>query len=166
MSETTHTVAPWWRTRLAEILPFLGHRNWIAVVDSAYPLQGGAGLEMQIAGEDMIATLEHLVSAIDASKHVAASIFVDAELGDLVETDAPGISAYRGSLDHLLRNRHVDAIPHEEIIGMINDAAAKFHVLILKTTFTLPYTSVFFRLECGYWDEEREGRLRSNTKTG
>jgi hypothetical protein len=33
----THT--PEWQTRLRQILPLLGHRNWIMIVDSAYPLQ-------------------------------------------------------------------------------------------------------------------------------
>ena len=34
-----------WRSRLTQELPLLGHRNWIAVVDSAYPLQTSAGIE-------------------------------------------------------------------------------------------------------------------------
>ena len=32
-----------WRVRLKEELPLLGHRNWIAVVDSAYPTANQRG---------------------------------------------------------------------------------------------------------------------------
>jgi hypothetical protein len=34
-----------WQTKLAQILPLMGHRNWIMIVDSAYPLQSSAGVE-------------------------------------------------------------------------------------------------------------------------
>ena len=36
---------PDWNQRLAEAMPLLGHRNWILVVDSAYPLQISPGIE-------------------------------------------------------------------------------------------------------------------------
>jgi hypothetical protein len=34
-------------------------------------------------------------------------------------------------------------------------------VLLLKTDLTLPYTSVFIRLDCGYWSDEAEQQLRA-----
>jgi len=34
--------------------------------------------------------------------------------------------------------------------------------LLLKTKLTLPYTSVFFRLDCGYWTDEAETQLRKD----
>jgi len=41
------------------------------------------------------------------------------------------------------------------------DAAAKlFNVLIIKTDLAIPYTSVFYQLECGYWNAAAEERLR------
>jgi len=36
-----------------------------------------------------------------------------------------------------------------------------FNVLIIKTNLTLPYTSVFFQLECGYWNAAAEENLRT-----
>ncbi len=36
-----------------------------------------------------------------------------------------------------------------------------FHILVLKTRMTIPYTSVFIRLECGYWSADAEKRLRA-----
>ena len=32
-----------WQEKLEEQLPLLGHRNWILIVDSAYPLQNASG---------------------------------------------------------------------------------------------------------------------------
>jgi hypothetical protein len=51
-------------------------------------------------------------------------------------------------------------VPHEELIGKLDEAAKTFRVLILKTNLTLPYTSVFLELDCGYWDAGSEERLR------
>jgi len=39
-----------------------------------------------------------------------------------------------------------------------------FNVLILKTDMTLPYTSVFIELECGYWSEAAEKKPRAAIK--
>jgi hypothetical protein len=36
-----------------------------------------------------------------------------------------------------------------------------FSILIVKSTMTIPYTSVFLELGCGYWDADAEARLRS-----
>jgi hypothetical protein len=35
-----------------------------------------------------------------------------------------------------------------------------FRILIIKTELTIPYTSVFLELDCGYWDGEAEKQLR------
>ena len=50
---------------------------------------------------------------------------------------------------------------HEDIIKELDEAAELFNILILKTDLAIPYTSVFFRLECGYWDSKSEEDLRS-----
>jgi hypothetical protein len=34
-------------------------------------------------------------------------------------------------------------------------------VLILKTSATIPYTSVFLQLNCRYWSDDAEARLRA-----
>jgi hypothetical protein len=55
-------------------------------------------------------------------------------------------------------------MPHEQIIDKLDSAGAKFNVLVLKTNLVLPYTSVFFELDCGYWGAEQEQRLRDAMK--
>jgi hypothetical protein len=56
-------------------------------------------------------------------------------------------------------------LPHDEIIAKLDKSAEVFQVLILKTTMTIPYTSVFFELDCGYWSAAAEKRLRTAIAT-
>ena len=78
------------------------------------------------------------------------------------DSDAPGITAFRQQLSHVLGSRPVSALPHEQIIAKLDDAGKTFRVLIIKTNLTLPYTSVFLQLDCGYWSADAERRLRES----
>jgi hypothetical protein len=49
---------------------------------------------------------------------------------------------------------------HEALISDIEEAGKTFHVLVLKTNMTIPYTSLFIRLDCKYWSAEQEKNLR------
>jgi hypothetical protein len=149
-----------WQQRLNERLPPLGHRNWVVVADSAYPLQSREGIETIATGEDQTTVLQYVFAALNKSKHLRPVIYLDAELPFVAEQDAPGISAYRNSLTALLKNQPQHALPHEEIIEKLDSSAEMFHVLILKSNMRLPYTSVFIELDCGYWSAEAEKRLR------
>jgi hypothetical protein len=74
---------------------------------------------------------------------------------------AKGITAYRNNLQKILGQAQPVKLPHEQIIGKLNEAGKTFHILVLKTNMALPYTSVFFQLGCGYWNDESEKKLRS-----
>ena len=78
--------------------------------------------------------------------------------------NAPGIGAYREALAKILANQPMQTLPHEQIIGKLDEAGKTFKVLLIKTPLTLPYTSVFFQLECGYWDAASEKELRDAMK--
>jgi len=149
-----------WRERLHDELPLLGHRNWIAVVDSAYPLQTSAGIETIETNTDQLDVVQAVLDQLSKANHVRPVIFTDAELKLVPETDAPGVTAYRAALNNLLKKTESQSLPHEEIISKLDDAGKTFHVLVLKTKMTIPYTSVFLRLDCGYWSAEQEKRLR------
>jgi hypothetical protein len=149
-----------WRTRLNEELPLLGHRNWIAVVDSAYPLQTSAGVETIETNASQLDVVRAVLDQLSRTKHVRPVIFTDAELKVVPETDAAGVTAYREALNSLLGKTEVQSLPHEQIISKLDEAGKTFHVLVLKTNMTIPYTSVFIRLECGYWTADAEKRLR------
>jgi len=149
-----------WRERLAEKLPLFGHRNWIAIVDSAYPLQTSSGIETIETDSDQLQVVKTVLEQIGRTKHVRPVIFTDSELKAVPESDAPGVTAYRQALGQLLGKTGAQSLPHEEIISRLDEAGKTFRILVLKTTMTIPYTSVFVRLDCGYWTDDAEKRLR------
>lgn len=149
-----------WLTHLHEELPLLGHRNWIAVVDSAYPWQTSAGVETVETFDDQLDVVREVLDQVTKAGHIRAVPFTDAELKAVPESDAPGVDAYRAALSHILENLPAQSLPHDQIIAKLGEAGGTFHVLVLKTKMTIPYTSVFIRLDCGYWSDEQEKRLR------
>ena len=154
------TPATEWERQLRALLPVFGHRNWIVVADSAYPAQSRAGIETIVSGEDQLPVVKKVLAAIDACKHIRANVYVDRELGFVNGNDAPGISRYRADLGATLGGASAKQLPHEQIIAKLDQSAQVFRVLIIKTEMTIPYTSVFFELDCGYWDAGSEERLR------
>jgi hypothetical protein len=149
-----------WRQLLEQELPLLGHRNWIVIVDAAYPLQSSPGVETVETGAGQDEVVRTVLSDLHQSKHVAPDVYMDAELPFVPEWGAPGVSAYRAQLPSMIGSLQVQSLPHEQLIKMLADAGATFHVLILKTTLTIPYTSIFLRLDCKYWDDASETALR------
>ena len=151
-----------WRSVLHERLPLYGHRNLIAIVDSAYPAQCRPGIETIATGQSQTAVLREVLAALREAQHVRPRVYLDQELDFVAESDGPGISAYRDEVKTLLKNLPVESLPHEAIIAKLDQTAQTFNVLILKTDLKLPYTSVFIQLECGYWTDDAERRLRSS----
>lgn len=149
-----------WKEKLHKDLPRLGHRNWIVVADSAYPLQTAPGIETIYAKADQLEVVQGVLAELAATRHVKPTIYTDAEMKFVAEKNAPGIGAYREGLKKILATRPVQVLPHERIIGKLDEAGKTFKVLIIKTPLTQPYTSVFFQLECGYWSAEAEAELR------
>jgi len=149
-----------WKAVLAESLPLLGHRNWIVVADSAYPLQTAPGIKTIYAGGDHLEAIDHTLKAIDNARHVQGIIHIDSELEFVPKEHAAGIVEFRSGLNPMLKNREVKQLNHEEIIKQLDEAGKTFEVLLIKTDFTLPYTSVFIRLDAGYWSAEAEEALR------
>ena len=156
-----HAASPDWHQKLSESMPLLGHRNWILVVDSAYPLQIAPGIETIDTGAPHMEVLRAVLTAIDHSIQVRPNILTDSELPLISDADAPGVAAYREQLGELLRDYPVQSLRHEKIISKVDEAGKTFRVLVLKTNMTIPYTSVFIQLDCKYWNADQERNLRS-----
>jgi L-fucose mutarotase/ribose pyranase (RbsD/FucU family) len=151
-----------WRAQVADTLPRFGHRNWIAIVDSAYPEQASESIETVVTGAHQLDVVRAVLAELDSQKHVAPTIYLDRELAFVAEKDAPGIVEYRNELARTLAGHKVNRdLLHGAIILSLEQAGASFDVLVLKTDLALPYTSVFVELGCGYWNDESEARLRA-----
>jgi D-ribose pyranose/furanose isomerase RbsD len=155
-----------WQSRLTQILPLLGHRNWIMIVDSAYPLQSSSGVETIETNTDQMEVIRQVLSAINGSIHVRPIVYMDAELPYVPEKDAPGVSAYREGIKRVLAGQKITSLPHEQIIAKVDEVGKTFHIVVLKTTMTVPYTSVFLQLNCKYWSDEAEGQMRKAMSGG
>jgi hypothetical protein len=150
-----------WQTKLKQELPLLGHRNWIVIADSAYPWQTAQGIETINTGATQLEVVKAVFDALSHVRHVKPTIYLDAEMAHVPEADASGITAYRDELTKLLGQREAQSLPHEKIIAKLDEAGKSFHVLLLKTNLTIPYTSVFLQLDCDYWNADAEKRLRA-----
>src|SRR5580704_6822716 len=80
---------PAWQTKVAETMPLLGHRNWVLVVDSAYPLQASPGIETIETNENQLDVVRFVLGAINNSIQVRPDIYMDAELPFVQDDDAP-----------------------------------------------------------------------------
>lgn len=153
-----------WRAEVNQQLPLLGHRNWIMIVDSAYPLQTSPGVETIETNAPLPEVAQVVIRDLDKSIHVRPIVYMDAELPYLSDDDAPGVTRYRRDIQTVLGNRVVSRLPHEQILSKIDETGKIFHILVLKTTLAIPYTSVFLQLDCKYWSAASETKLRKAMK--
>lgn len=147
---------------LENLLPLLGHRNWILVVDKAYPLQSSQGISYLNSGEELQTVLKNVLNALEKAPHVRPVIYLDKELDFMDDELCEGLSDFKHKLQIACSAYHFKQIPHEDIFNKLDEAARLFNVVVIKTESLIPYTSVFIKLDCGYWSEEKEKILRSN----
>jgi hypothetical protein len=162
VSKNLHADNETWEAVLTRRLPLLGHRNWIVVADAAYPAQSNPGIETIATGADHLQVLARVFNSIARCRHVRADVLLDAELRFVAEEDAPGVTAFRQDLHQLLGDRNARELDHERIISKLDESGRLFRILILKSTLSIPYSSVFLDLDCGYWDSASETRLRES----
>lgn len=147
-------------TELGIRLTTLGHRNWVLLVDSAYPEQCAPGVETIVTVGPHLSVLQTVVQAFQRAPHIRPVACLDAEIEWLDDNQIAGVEALRSSMQRALQDFEVEMIPHEELLAVLSDAASMYKVIVIKTQCMIPYSSIFFRLECGYWDEAHELALR------
>ena len=151
---------------VASRLAAMGHRNWIVVADSAYPLQTAPGIETITVDESQVDAVKDVLAALAKTKHVRPEIMLDTELNFVPESSTPGIADFRKQLQAALGKRAVTRTLHADIIDRLDTAGKTFKILLIKTPHVMPYTSVFFRLNCGYWSDSSEKSLRAAMAKG
>ena len=147
-----------WNIQLDQMMPTLGHRNWIVITDMAYPWQSGSGITTLFADEPYPAVLEEVKQMIDKAPHVFAHVYRDKELSYLTDDDVKGISSLRSEMDRICGDE-VQSVPHEQLIARLDEAGRLYNVIIIKTPLTMPYTTTFFQLDCAYWNGDQQKKL-------
>ena len=140
-----------WENELSEMLPLLGHRNWIVLTDMAYPLQAKDGIVTIYADAEYDSVLNSVVKAIKDCPHICPHVYQDMELNDLDDNSCPGIEDYKTLTAETLGGMDVKYVKHEELISRLDSVSNMFKVVIIKTRLLKPFTSVFFELDCKYW---------------
>lgn len=149
-----------WKAAFQSRLALYGHRNWIVVSDSAFPAFSKPGVETIVANEGLSSVLKYVGSAISMSRHVRATAFVDKELQYIDENDFPGVSELRRQIRAAFAKTLDSSMLHAELMSQVDEAGETYRVLFIKTTETIPYTTVFMRLDCGYLDDAGERKIR------
>lgn len=153
-----------WQQKVQQQLPLLGHRNWIVIADSAFPFQTSPGIETIETGADQMVVVDYVLQAIKGSKHVRPLVHLDKELQFVSDKASPGADQYRKELQKRIAGLPTDYPLHADLLQTLDDVGKTYHILMLKTRLTIPYTSVFLQLDCGYWSAESEAGLREAMK--
>ena len=74
---------------MEELLPLMGHRNWIVVTDMAYPLQTNPGITTLFASDDYAKVVGTVSDMIIRAPHVFAHVYQDQEQQALSEELVP-----------------------------------------------------------------------------
>jgi D-ribose pyranose/furanose isomerase RbsD len=153
-----------WKRELYEKLPMLGHRNWILVVDKAFPEQNAPGMTYIYANENLNAVLKQVLTQVNQSGHVKPIIYQDKELDFITEEQAIGVTKLRTVIKNTLGNRLVQTMLHDSVFKKLDMESKLFKVLVIKTNEIIPYTSVFLQLDCAYWNGDKESQLRKSIR--
>ncbi len=154
---------PDWQEDFNEQLQLNGHRNWILVVDKAFPQQ--PVMKIINTGQGLLPVLEKVLEKIKSSTHVKPVIFNDAELQFISDSLAPGANQYKTALQKILTNYNTSPLMHDTVFVRMDAAAKLFTITVLKTEEVIPYSSVFIQLDCASWGGEQEKKLREIMKT-
>lgn len=149
-----------WKRELNQQLSLFGHRNWILIVDKAFPAQTADGIITLDTKEAFFPVLEYTLDQIGTQSHVKPILYSDKELSFVTEEQAPGITAFRDSLVKVTGADDLQVMLHDSVFAEMDEASRLFKVLVLKTEMTIPYSSVFIQLDCRYWSADKERVLR------
>lgn len=144
-----------WQMQLDSLLPLMGHRNWIIIADGAFPLQSSPGMIYVNTSAALPEVARYAMHRISSSAHVQPVLYMDKEL-----LYVPGASAYRDTMQQLFKGLPVQTLLHDSVFAKMDKTAGLFKVLVLKTSTTLAYSSVFMNLDCRYWNAGKEQQLR------
>lgn len=153
-----------WKLELDKKISMLGHRNWILVVDKAFPEQNAPGIEYLYANEDLLPVLKEVLTKIKLSSHVKPVIYQDKELAYITEEQAKGVKQFLMASKSIFGGAKVQTMLHDSVFKKLDAESKLFKVLVIKTNETIPYTSVFLQLDCAYWNADKEKQLRLNMR--
>lgn len=113
-----------WQDEFNQKLPLLGHRNWVLVVDKAFPLQSAKGLTVINTGEQLPDVLQYVMGSISTSTHVKPTVFTDLEFAQITEDLSPGVDSLKKSISILLKNYPQNTLLHNDVFAKLDSASS------------------------------------------
>lgn len=155
---------PTWLSTVDHEVHKLGTFNWVIIAEPSFPALSRSGVTTITTPVNTTEALDSVLQSIDSHSHVRPRIHLTREAGAVSEHDTPGIDDYRTKLKQVLNERNTLTLTNNTLNLLITDARKNYRILVIKTTTSLPYTSVFLELESGYWDGVSETALRKRLK--
>jgi D-ribose pyranose/furanose isomerase RbsD len=155
VNENTH-----WQSKLATTIDAFGHRNWILVVDKAFPSLSSPNIEVVFADVDIRTAIDTTIKMLENATHVMPIIYIDKEFAYISENELKGITEFRKKAHASIHSFNPKQLYHEEVFNKVKEVSSLFKVLVIKTNETTPYSSVFIELDCKYWSGKQEEALR------
>jgi D-ribose pyranose/furanose isomerase RbsD len=138
----------------------LGYRNWIVIAEASFPAQNRPGIRQVNATAEVPEVVDYVLKTLEQTESVKPQVYVTREVRAVENDIAPGIEEHRKRLQESLHGRETMELDQQSLLTLLESANNRFDVLVIRTPTALPYTSVFFELQPGYWDADSETRLR------
>ncbi len=149
-----------WKEDFDELLPGLGHRNWVIVADAAFPQQTAPGIKTLVSGQEHLEVLEYVWQKLKEAPHVHPEVIFDAEFSRLSESDKAGAEGLLVKVCETIDCEESREVWHDDLLQILEEQGKLYTMLFIKTTSEIPYSSVFFNLGCGYWSANQEDSFR------
>ena len=149
-----------WRDDISVQANQLGYGNWIVITEASFPSYKQMGTRHLTVDRPIPEILDQVMRSLEKTEYVRPKIYLPIEL-DVMEDDfSPGIDAYRNELKRAFHGYEVTRAEQESLRILVYDDQRSLDVLVIRSNTALPYSSVFMKLEPGYWDGASESRLR------
>lgn len=148
-----------WKDDIYNELRALGARNWIIIADPSFSAMSGPGAKVVLTDKTSSEVLPCVLDTLETLGHAEPRIYIPLELSYLEESLAPGIKTYNKEIKKLTTGRNTQEIHNETLRRLMLEAAKNYQVLVIKTTTSLPYSSLYIELDSGYWNDESQRLL-------
>ncbi len=149
-----------WERVVNQEVSHLGYRNWIVIAEASFPAHSRQGVKQLVVDAEIPEVVDYVLNSIEVNQHVYPNIYLTRELRAVENDYAPGVDRLREQIQTALHGYKPTEIHQESLLTLIESANQHFNVLVIRSSTTLPYSSVFMELQPGYWDSDAEKRLR------
>jgi len=154
---------PTFRQAMDRAMPNFGEGNMVVIADAAFPTMSHAGVSTVPMGVSSIEALKDVLASASAYGHIAPRVWVDRELMQLTDAQAPGIEQFKSRLNSAVGSVPIDAsLTQDDLRGRIREVAATHRVIVIKTPNRLPFSTLYVEFDHGHWTADQDSQLRSS----